>query len=152
MRDHRRSIFAKPQAANLGLPYYGTKSACEKFPLLGLLESRPRGRILPIVSAKHKKSAKLDKASHVRYIQRIHMKTQLAKWGNSLAIRIPKPVADAAKLRSGDHLELDVEAPGSVRIRRPQRQPTLEELIRAITPENRHEEIDWGEPTGKELW
>jgi antitoxin component of MazEF toxin-antitoxin module len=32
------------------------------------------------------------------------MKTQLAKWGNSLAVRIPKPVADAAQFSSGDSL------------------------------------------------
>jgi len=32
MRDHPRSISRKPRAAYLGLPYYGTKSALEKFP------------------------------------------------------------------------------------------------------------------------
>lgn len=80
------------------------------------------------------------------------MKTQLAKWGNSLAVRIPKPVATAAKLRTGDNLELDVEGPGRVRIRKPKRKPTLEELVARITPENRHSETDCGEPLGKELW
>ncbi len=80
------------------------------------------------------------------------MKTQLAKWGNSLAIRIPKPVADAAKLRSGDALDVDVEGPGAVSIRKPQHEPTLEDLVRGITPENRHSETDWGLPVGKELW
>jgi antitoxin MazE len=92
----------------------------------------------------------------LRYILCIYkgnaMKTQVAKWGNSLAIRLPKPVAEAAKLRSGDPLEVDAEGPGRVRLRKPKRRPTLEELVRAITPENRHEEIDWGEPVGKELW
>jgi antitoxin component of MazEF toxin-antitoxin module len=34
------------------------------------------------------------------------MKTQLSKWGNSPALRIPKPVAEAAKLRVGDTLDL----------------------------------------------
>ena len=80
------------------------------------------------------------------------MKTQLAKWGNSLAVRIPKPVAVAAKLRTGDDLEVDVEGPGRVRIRKLKRKPTLEELVSRITPENRHSETDWGEPVGKELW
>jgi antitoxin MazE len=80
------------------------------------------------------------------------MKTQLSRWGNSLAVRIPKPVATAAKLKMGDDLELDVEGPGWVRIRKPRRKPTLEELVSRITPENRHSETDWGEPVGKELW
>jgi antitoxin MazE len=80
------------------------------------------------------------------------MKTQLAKWGNSLAVRIPKPVAVAAKFRTGDDLEVDVEGPGRVRIRKPKRKPTLEELVARITPENQHSETDWGEPVGKELW
>ena len=30
--------------------------------------------------------------------------------------------------------------------------PTLEELLDKITPENRHEEVDWGPPVGKEVW
>jgi antitoxin MazE len=80
------------------------------------------------------------------------MKTQLAKWGNSLAVRIPKPVALAAQLKTGDDLEVDVEGPGRVRIRKPKRKPTLEELISGITSENQHSETDWGEPVGKELW
>jgi antitoxin MazE len=80
------------------------------------------------------------------------MKTQLSKWGNSLAVRIPKPVALAAQLKTGDDLEVDVEGPGRVRIRKPKRKPTLEELISGITPQNQHSETDWGEPVGKELW
>ena len=80
------------------------------------------------------------------------MKTQLAKWGNSLAVRIPKPVADAANLRNGDALVLDVEAPGAVTIRKSKRAPTLRDLVLRITPENRHSETDWGDPAGKELW
>jgi len=80
------------------------------------------------------------------------MKTQLAKWGNSLAVRIPKPVAAAAKLRSGDRLDLAVDGSGVLTIRKPTKDPTLEDLVRAITPENQHGETDWGAPVGKELW
>jgi antitoxin MazE len=74
------------------------------------------------------------------------MKTQLARWGNSLAVRIPKPIATAAKLKMGDDLELDVEGPERVRIRKPKCKPTLEVMVSRITPENRHSETDWGEP------
>lgn len=80
------------------------------------------------------------------------MKTRLAKWGNSVAVRIPKPVADAAKLRSGDELEVALDQPGVVSIRKPKHELTLKDLVRAISPENLHAEIDWGKPAGKELW
>jgi antitoxin MazE len=80
------------------------------------------------------------------------MKTQLAKWGNSLAVRIPKPVALAAKLKSGDELEVDVDGPGRVAIRKRKQKPTLEQLVSRITVENQHVETDCGEPYGKELW
>ena len=80
------------------------------------------------------------------------MKTQLAKWGNSLAVRIPKPIADAAQLHPGDKLELDVEAPGAVTLRKPKQKPSLRELVREITSENCHSETDWGRPEGTEIW
>jgi antitoxin MazE len=79
-------------------------------------------------------------------------RSQLAKWGNSMALRIPKPVADAAKLRAGDELELAVDGPGSVSIRKSKKKPTLEELLRGIRAENIHSETVWGEPVGRELW
>jgi antitoxin MazE len=79
-------------------------------------------------------------------------KTQLARWGNSMAVRIPKPVADAAKLRTGDDLELAVDGPGDLRIRKSKKKLTLEELVRSISAENIHSETDWGEPVGSELW
>ena len=54
---------------------------------------------------------------------------QIVKWGNSLAVRIPKPVAEAA---------------GEISFRRMQRIPSLKELVAQITPENRYSET----PTG----
>ncbi len=80
------------------------------------------------------------------------MKTQLAKWGNSLAVRIPKPIAIAARLKTGDDLDVAADGPGKVRIRKPRAKPTLEQLVSQITPENQHAESDWGEPVVKELW
>jgi len=76
----------------------------------------------------------------------------VAKWGNSLALRIPKSVAEAARLRQGDTLVLDVEAPGSLRVRKPGQKSSLQELVNRITDENRYGETDWGEPAGGEIW
>jgi antitoxin MazE len=89
------------------------------------------------------------------YIQCIYgqtMKTQIAKWGNSLAVRIPKAAAQAANLKAGDNLDLDVGRAGSLTLRKKKRRPTLKELLRGITPENRHPETDWGERVGNEEW
>jgi antitoxin MazE len=80
------------------------------------------------------------------------MKTQLAKWGNSLAVRIPKPVALAAKLKAGEDLEVDSAGPGSVSIRKPNPKLTLAQLVSRITAENQHSETDWGGAVGKESW
>lgn len=80
------------------------------------------------------------------------MKTQIAKWGNSIAVRIPKTVAEAAKLRPGDRLEMAVEDSGVVRMRKKEGKLSLKELVRGITAGNAHTETDWDEPQGKELW
>ena len=79
------------------------------------------------------------------------MRTQMVKWGNSLAIRIPKPVVEAAKLREGDSLEVEVSADGHVELHRATRVPTLARLISQITPENRYAEISTNAEVGKEV-
>jgi len=78
------------------------------------------------------------------------MKAQMVKWGNSLAVRIPKPVAEKAKLKEGDSLEIEAAAEGHVELRRPIRTPTLAQLISQITPENRYAEVTTGAEVGKE--
>ena len=80
------------------------------------------------------------------------MKTQLAKWGNSMAVRIPKAVAEAVRFRPGDNVEMAVEDSCTIKICRPKPEPTLEQLVAGITPENRHGEVDWGKPVGHEVW
>jgi antitoxin MazE len=79
------------------------------------------------------------------------MKAQMVKWGNSLAVRIPKPVADAARLKEGDSIEIDAAAEGHVELRRATKIPTLAQLVSQITPENRYGEISTGAEVGKEV-
>jgi antitoxin MazE len=74
---------------------------------------------------------------------------QIVKWGNSLAVRIPKPVAEAAGVREGDAIVIEADE-GHIRVRRKQRVPSLKELVGQITPENRYEEIPSGPARGKE--
>jgi antitoxin MazE len=77
-------------------------------------------------------------------------KAQIAKWGNSLAVRIPKAVAEQARLQAGDAILIEVSE-GHIEVRPVERIPTLEELVAQITPENRYEETDWGNDVGKEI-
>lgn len=79
------------------------------------------------------------------------MKTQMVKWGNSLAVRIPKPVVEEARLKEGDSLEIEASAEGQVELRRATRIPTLAQLVAQITPENRYTEVSAGAEVGKEV-
>jgi len=78
------------------------------------------------------------------------MQAQVLKWGNSLAVRIPKPIADDARLQLGDPLEIAVAADGVVEIHRAGKLPTLAQLVSQITPENRYAEVSLGPEVGRE--
>lgn len=80
------------------------------------------------------------------------MKSEIKKWGNSLAVRLPKPVAEAAGLTMGDVVELVPRGKGEVEMRRAPKRPSLQELVDQITPENQHPATDWGRPRGREEW
>ena len=76
--------------------------------------------------------------------------TQIVKWGNSLAVRIPKPVADKAGVSEGDPIIIEAEK-GSIRVRRRQPSvPSLRELVSKINAENRYEALEGGPARGKE--
>lgn len=80
------------------------------------------------------------------------LRTAIAKWGNAPAIRIPKAVIEKANLHEGDAVDFEVASPGVIVVRAAQEKPTLEDLVAAITPHNRHSETDWGKPEGNEAW
>jgi antitoxin MazE len=76
------------------------------------------------------------------------MDTHIARWGNSLALRIPRPVADALNLAEGRSVELFVEEDRLVV--RPRGRYRLEELLAGITPENLPDTSFDDSPVGKE--
>lgn len=80
------------------------------------------------------------------------MVTNVSRWGNSLAIRIPKAVAELALLKEGGAVDLAIE--GDYITLRPiaEKKPTLNDLLAQTTPENLHMETDWGGAEGNELW
>ena len=79
------------------------------------------------------------------------MRTQVSKWGNSLGVRIPKAYAEEMGLSEGATVE--VKLSGRKLVLTPaQPEYDLEELVAGITRKNRHAEMDWGAPVGKETW
>jgi antitoxin MazE len=79
------------------------------------------------------------------------IRTQIVTWGNSQALRVPRAMLDALRINEGDELEMMVEN-GRLFVQPVNPKLTLESLVAAITPENRHGETDWGKPAGNEVW
>ena len=80
------------------------------------------------------------------------MKTKMKKWGNSLAIRIPKAFATEVGLK--EESEVDVSLKSGKLVVVPVEKPglTLKTLVSKITEENVHREVDTGPATGREVW
>jgi antitoxin MazE len=77
--------------------------------------------------------------------------TQIAKWGNSLGLRLPKSVAREVQIDEGDRVDVSVKN-GAIVIRASRPTYSLAQLVAKITPRNRHDESDWGPPVGDEAW
>jgi len=80
------------------------------------------------------------------------MKVKIQKWGNSLAVRIPKSFAVETKIEQDSVVDLAV-VDGKIIVEPEKKKPkyTLEELLEGINEENIHSETVWGEPVGKEI-
>jgi antitoxin MazE len=70
------------------------------------------------------------------------MLTKVQKWGNSIALRIPKAFADEMKMTPGSAVEMCIEGDKLTIKTASGPDYTLEELLAGITPENLHKEID----------
>jgi len=80
------------------------------------------------------------------------MKARIQKWGNSLALRIPKPFAEESNLHEDTAVDVSVRAGKLVVVAIEEPQLTLEDLVARITPSNRHDEIETGKAVGNEVW
>ncbi len=80
------------------------------------------------------------------------MLTKIQKWGNSLALRIPRAFAADARLENDSLVEISL-VDGQIVIK-PVTTPhwTLDQLITGINQENIHAEVDTGPAQGKESW
>lgn len=79
------------------------------------------------------------------------MKIQIQKWGNSLALRIPKSFAIESKITQGATVDVSIEN-GKIIVFPIAEEFTLEDLLAKVAPENLHGEIDSGNPVGNEVW
>jgi antitoxin MazE len=80
----------------------------------------------------------------------IAMEAVVKKWGNSLGIRIPNPIVRALSLRDGSFV--DINDKGKCITIKPIVKHNLLKMVKDITDQNRHDEIEDYGPTGKEIW
>jgi antitoxin MazE len=77
---------------------------------------------------------------------------KILRWGNSLAVRLPKNLADMLKLTEGASVKLDSSRGRLIIERLPEPRKELDELIAGITPGNRHPETETDKSVGREQW
>ena len=80
------------------------------------------------------------------------MKTRIQKWGNSLALRIPKSFADEVGLQRETTIEMSLADGKLVITPVAKPKPTLKQLLAKVTMDNLHNEVDTGSASGNEMW
>lgn len=79
------------------------------------------------------------------------MRITVRKWGNSASLRIPAALMKAADISVDDQVEVrEEEGRLIIQAVRPDRYD-LDQLLACVTPDNLHDEADFGKPVGKEL-
>jgi antitoxin MazE len=80
------------------------------------------------------------------------LKTRIQRWGNSLALRIPKSFASEAGIQKETPIELTVSDGKLVITPLVEPRFILKELLAKINNNNLHHEIDTGKTVGNETW
>ena len=80
------------------------------------------------------------------------MEVRVKKWGNSAAVRIPSSIVEAAHLKLDQAVDVREEQGRIVIEPRRARVFALADLVRRITPANRHDVVDTGPAMGREAW
>jgi antitoxin MazE len=76
-------------------------------------------------------------------------KSHVAKWGTSLAVRIPKPIAEQWGVREGSAIEI-ISRGEQLVLRK--RTYNLADMLAQVTADNLHSEFDTGPALGNEEW
>lgn len=80
------------------------------------------------------------------------MKTKVQKWGNSLALRIPKSFAAETLLEPDAEVDLSLVKGKLVITPIVEAEYSLEQLLEGVTEDNVHAEMDTGVAVGNEAW
>ena len=80
----------------------------------------------------------------------MHIRVQ--KWGNSLAVRIPKPLAEDAKVEIGTVLNLAVTERKVIAMPVKKNKQSLKQMLAKVTRKNLRTEVGSGAPVGREAW
>ena len=80
------------------------------------------------------------------------MKTKIQKWGNSLAVRIPKIFVKEANIAYGSPATLEIDDGRIIITPSVAPEYELNDLLNKITKKNIHAEVDTGIPIGQEAW
>ena len=80
------------------------------------------------------------------------MRTRIQRWGNSLAVRIPKAFAADIHLRPDSAVDVTLDDGKLIVTPVVELEPTLDQLLVQITEHNVHAEVDTGPAVGAEVW
>jgi antitoxin MazE len=80
------------------------------------------------------------------------METRIQKWGNSLAVRLPRHIIQESNAKVGSYLAVEVDDGKIVLELKGRKQYSLRKLLSKVTKKNSHGEIDLGNAKGKEIW
>lgn len=79
------------------------------------------------------------------------MRSKVQKWGNSLAVRIPRAFAEQLGVDDSSEVELVLGDDGLL-VRPIARRYVLAELLQRVTESNMHGEVTTGKRMGREEW
>lgn len=98
----------------------------------------------------YKQTFRVDQC--IYFVYTLSMETKVQKWGNSLGVRLPKEIADQQKLTAGSQVLVSADGDRVILSVVKPTKPNLKDMLNAITPDNLHQETEWGKPIGKEVW
>jgi len=80
------------------------------------------------------------------------MSVTLHRWGNSVGLRVPKPLLEQLGLAEGSKVDIRIEDNRLVIEPHKKRRMTLKDVLKGFTAEDQPGEVDWGRPVGREVW
>ena len=79
------------------------------------------------------------------------MRTHIARWGNSLALRLPKSMTTSLRLQEGAAIEI-IETETGIVLQPVKKQHSLKALLMELRPEQLHKDVGTGAARGNEIW